>query len=360
MFELIRKWYERHFSDPQAVMMAWLILVVLGLVWLVGGILAPVLTAVVAAYLLEGVVTMMNRYHIPRGVAATIVLIVFIVFVLLLLFGLLPMLSRQVSQLVFELPRMLGKGQQLLMLLPEQYPQLFTEAQVIQVSNSIREQVVDWGQSLLSMSLANVVNILAFSVYAVLVPLMVFFTLKDKPAILHWFSHFVPPNNDLSNRVWAEVDIKIANYIRGKFIEILIVGFVSYITFALMGLNYALLLGFLVGVSVIVPFIGAVAVTVPVALIGFFQWGLEPTLGYLMLAYLVIQILDGNVLVPILFSEVVNLHPLAIIVAVLFFGGIWGILGVFFAIPLATFVQAILNSWPSIHHYQNNMLNQEE
>ena len=55
---------------------------------------------------------------------------------------------------------------------------------------------------------------------------------------------------------------------------------------------------------------------------------------------------DGNVLVPILFSEAVNLHPVAIITAVLFFGGIWGFWGVFFAIPLATLVHAVINAWP--------------
>ena len=88
--------------------------------------------------------------------------------------------------------------------------------------------------------------------------------------------------------------------------------------------------------------------TIPIALIAFFQWGLTAQFGYLLLAYQVIQILDGNVLVPVLFSEVVNIHPLAIIIAVVFFGGIWGIWGVFFAIPLATVVQAILNTWPKI------------
>ena len=52
-------------------------------------------------------------------------------------------------------------------------------------------------------------------------------------------------------------------------------------------------------------------------------------------------------LVPLLFSEAVNLHPVAIILAVLFFGGIWGLWGVFFAIPLATLIKAIINAWPS-------------
>ncbi|WP_455198956.1 AI-2E family transporter, partial [Kaarinaea lacus] len=125
-----------------------------------------------------------------------------------------------------------------------------------------------------------------------------------------------------------------------------LVGATTYIAFVMMGLNYAALLGALVGLSVIIPYIGAVVVTIPVALIAFFQWGWGSEFAYLMVAYGIIQALDGNVVVPLLFSEAVNLHPVAIIVAVLLFGGLWGFWGVFFAIPLATLVKAVLNAWP--------------
>ncbi len=134
-------------------------------------------------------------------------------------------------------------------------------------------------------------------------------------------------------QVWAEMNQQIANYIRGKVIEIVITGAVTYIAFAYLGLNYAALLALLVGLSVVVPYIGAVVVSVPVAMIAFFQWGWSDQFIYLMAAHAIIQALDGNVLVPLLFSEAVNLHPVAIICAVLLFGGLWGFWGVFFAIP---------------------------
>ena len=143
------------------------------------------------------------------------------------------------------------------------------------------------------------------------------------------------------------MDDQMANYVRGKVVEIIIVGGISYFCFAWLGLNYAALLGLLVGLSVIIPYIGAILVTIPVAAVGFIQWGLYESFYYLMAAYVVIQVLDGNVLVPLLFSEAVNLHPIAIILAVIFFGGIWGVPGVFFAIPLATLVKAVINAWPS-------------
>ncbi|HDL08711.1 MAG TPA: AI-2E family transporter, partial [Desulfobacteraceae bacterium] len=133
---------------------------------------------------------------------------------------------------------------------------------------------------------------------------------------------------------------------RGKFWEILFVGVVSYAAFHMLGLQFAMLNGFLAGLSVLVPYVGVTVVFFPIALMGYFQFGWSSEFLYVVLAYLIIQILDGNLLAPLLLSEVVNLHPIAIIVAVLVFGGLWGFLGVFFAIPLATLVQAILRSWP--------------
>ena len=183
-------------------------------------------------------------------------------------------------------------------------------------------------------------------VYLILVPLMIFFFLKDKKIVMEWVTNFLPKERHLVNEVWVEMDAQIGNYVRGKFNEILIVGAASYIAFVILGLNYAFLLAMIVGLSVLIPYIGAAIVTLPVALVGYFQWGLSSDFTWLMISYFVIQFLDGNVLVPILFSEAVNLHPLAIIVAILVFGGLWGFWGVFFAIPLATLVKALINVWP--------------
>jgi putative permease len=174
--------------------------------------------------------------------------------------------------------------------------------------------------------------------------------MKDKTELVRWVGNFLPRNRPLMSTIWHEMDDQIANYIRGKVVEIIIVGSVAYLIFVIFGINYALLLSVLVGLSVMVPYIGALSVTIPVAAVAYVQWGIGGEFYTLMLAYLILQVLDGNVLVPVIFSEAVNLHPVAIIAAVLFFGGIWGMAGVFFAIPLATLIKAIINAWPSRVH----------
>jgi putative permease len=347
MIEVFQEWYRRFFPEPQVLSFALLLLAGLLLLVYFGGILAPVLAAVVIAYILDGGVDLLERWRVPRTLAAIIVFVVFLALVMLALVGLGPLLSQQITQFFAELPKMLAQGQQALLHLPEQYPNLISADQVRDILAAIQSELASFGQRVLRFSAASVVGIITIMVYFVLVPLMVFFFLKDKHSIMGWMAGFLPTERQLARDVWHEVNSKIASYIRGKFWEILIVWVVTYVTFKLLGLNYAMLLAFLVGISVIVPYVGAAVVTIPVAFIAYFQWGLTSEFAYVVLAYGIIQFLDGNLLVPLLFSEVVNLHPVAIIVAVLVFGGLWGLWGVFFAIPLATLVNAVIKSWPT-------------
>ncbi len=314
-----------------------------------GRIMAPVLASVVIAYLLEGLVAFFERRHIPRLAAVLIVFLTFITFLFFMLFWLLPKLSYQIGQVVSELPAMFGRGQRQLMHLPEKYPDFISQEQVVALVRFLQMELGRMGQRLLGFSIASVRGLATFLVYLVLLPLMVFFFLKDKDPILQWITRFLPDNRDLTDRVWHNVDRQIGNYIRGKFWEILIIWTVTYLVFFFVGLRYAMLVGLIVGLSVLVPYIGVTVTTLPVALMGFLQWGFSSQLATLLVAYGIIQLLDGNLLAPLLLSEVVNLHPVAIITSVLIFGGIWGFWGVFFAIPLATLVETVLSSWPSIN-----------
>ncbi|MCG6867054.1 MAG: AI-2E family transporter [Thiogranum sp.] len=343
---VIRGWFARIFSDPQAVILALLLVIGFLVILTMGQLLTPVLAALVLAYLLDGVAFALQQRGVPRIVAVSTVFLLFIVFLAFALLALLPRLSYQLTQLVNQLPSIVGKGQEVIMRLPSRYPDLISQAQVQDIINAIRVELAGLGQRVVSMSVASVVGVITLLVYLILVPVLVFFFLKDKHRIIDWASNYLPRERSLSASVWHEVNGQIANYVRGKIWEILIVGTVSYITFLFMGLQYAVLLATLVGLSVVIPYIGAAAVTLPIAAIGFFQWGWSPEFWYILVAYGVIQALDGNVLVPLLFSEVVNLHPVAIIIAVLVFGGLWGFWGVFFAIPLATLVKAVLRVWP--------------
>ncbi len=345
MLELFREWKDRHFSDPQQVILGMMLLVGAALVYFLGNLLAPVFISIIIAYLLDGMVGLLQRFRLPRLAAVCVVFIVFMAGMIVMILWLLPLTVKQVSQLVQQLPGMLATIQSRLLQLPTKYPEMISENHVRQVMEFLNAGISTLGRRVLTLSLASVVGLLHLVVYLVLVPFMVFFLLKDKYAILAWGRRFLPDNMDLTESVWQEANVQVTNYIRGKGWELLIIWGVSYIVFSALGLQFSLLLSLFVGLSVIIPYIGVTVMGFVMALVAFIQWGWTGDFASAMVAYAVIQILDGNLLAPLLLSGVVNLHPVAIVVAVLLFGGLWGLWGLFFAIPLATLANAVIKAW---------------
>jgi putative permease len=347
MRKLLRDFYDRYFHDEESIILIILLVVGLAVLLLLGGVLAPLIAAIIIAYLMQGLVEILLRYGLSPRLSFASVYTVFVGLFLLLLLYLIPRVFNQLRRLVDELPNLLNQAQSAMMLLPENYPSVFTEQQVRQFMAGIGGELGSFGQTVLQYSLASLPSIFSWIIFIVLVPILVFFVMKDRDQLILWAGNFLPRNRPLMRRIWQEMDQQISNYVRGKVLEIIVVGVVAYILFLVLGINYALLLSVLIGLSVIVPYIGATVVTVPVAAVAYVQWGIGGEFYTTLIAYMILQIIDGNVLVPVIFSEAVNLHPVAIIAAVLVFGGLWGLAGVFFAIPLATFIKAIINAWPS-------------
>ena len=344
--EVIGNWINRYFSNEEAIYLVVLLVAGLLVLLLLGDVLAPVLTGLVLAFLLQGLVNVLRRWGVPATAAVYVTFLLFLSGLVALVLFVVPLAWQQLKSLAIALPDLISRLGEVTRELTASFPDIIPEGQVSLWFDGATGQLGNLSAAALQGLVTNVPSLVALLIYLVLVPISVFFFLKDGRRLLGWFRSLLPANRSLIDRVGDEMNMQLANYVRGKFIEILIVGFVTYVTFSLLGLNYSLLLGVLVGVSVLIPFVGAAVVTIPVLLVAIIQFGWSWELAYVMAAYGVIQALDGNVLVPLLFSEAVDLHPIAIIVAVLAFGGLWGMWGVFFAIPLATLVKAIYNAWP--------------
>lgn len=346
MNAVFKTWVERYFSDEEAVVLLLILIIGFAAVILLGKMLAPFFTALIFAFLLQGVVSWLERRGLPRLLSVLLVFLIFIGALLALALVVMPLVWNQMIELVREAPRMFASVQDWLDDLQARYPTLITPDQIQEWIATAGREATQLGQRALTLSLASLGNLLGLIIYLVLVPILVFFLLKDREPLTRFTLSLLPQKRTLMTGIWDEMDDQIANYVRGKVIEIIIVGSAAYVTFWFFGLPYTALLGLTVGLSVLVPYIGAAVATIPVAAVAGFHFGIGEEFVYVIVAYGVLQALDGNVLVPILFSEAVNLHPVSIILAVLFFGGIWGFWGVFFAIPLATLMKALVRAWP--------------
>jgi putative permease len=341
MQSLFSKFIKRFFSNEESIYFAILIIFSFLFIILFGNVLLPVIISVVIAFLLNGLLRTLLKMQISQRVALPVTLVIFFGFYLSL-FTALPSLGTQINNLLQNLPSIVSSFQSTLVEMNNYFSKEDIDLIFANLSNQIN--------SLLSSALGQLAGTISLMfnaiLYAIMIPLMVFFFLKDKDDLLPIAGSILPKENGFMQSVFSEMNDQLFNYVTGKFLEMIIVASFSYALFAILGLPYAVLIAILVGLSVIIPIFGAILVTIPVVLIGLYEWGLTENFYWLLSLYLLIQVLDGNVLVPILFSNRNNLHPVVIIISVLFFGGIWGFCGLFFAIPLATFIKAIINSWP--------------
>jgi putative permease len=350
VIKVFKTWIERYLSDPEAILLLVILLGGLGIILTFGDILMPVFVSIAITILLQWWIDLLQKYKCSYSFAYWLMYLVFISFFLTALFVLLPLLWKQCVNLITELPNLLLAGKKALLEFVADKHDYISKDYVDEVMSSGMDEVQAWGKKAISVSISSIPAFLTWIVYIILVPMLVFFFLKDHNKIIQWFIGFLPEKRGLIRKVWYEMNQQMGNYVRGKITEIFIVGVLTYLIFVYFKLRYAALLAFLVGLSVVIPYVGIVVATIPVLLVGYLQWGLTGGLSgefaLMLYAYSFLQMLDGAILVPLLFSEAVNLHPIAIVIAILFFGSMWGFWGVFFAIPLATLVKAVMYAWP--------------
>jgi putative permease len=303
--------------------------------------------SIVVAYLLVGMQKKIQSYDVSANVALIITFSVFIITGAALLIWLVPLLYIQLQAFILDVPNLINNFLDFISGLPAKFPDLVSSEQISIFFQAVSEEVSAIAQNIVKSSISGIQSAITFLLYIILFPILVYFFLFDRKNIIEGFIKIIPGKREMLTNIWAEMDIQLSNYVRGKTIEIFIVGIAAAIIFASLGLKYSALLSVLVGLSVIIPYVGAFLVTIPIVVVGLLQFGLGTEFYLLIGLYLLLQALDGNLLVPIIFSETVKLHPVVIILAVFIFGSMFGFWGVFFSIPIATFIKAVWNAWPS-------------
>ena len=346
MLEELNNLFKKIFSNEETLIFALLLCIGFLIIFFLGNILTPFLMSLIFAYLLIGMQKRLEAYGLNSTVALIFTYSFFLLIGIALMVWLVPLVYQQLQSLVLEIPKWVKTFTVFIQTVPENYPDLVSSDQITTFLQSLSGQITAISEEFLKASIAGIQNTVTIAINLILLPILVFFFLFDRDSIISSFLKILPKERAMLQNVWVEMDDQLSNYARGKAIEIVIVGLAAAIIFLYFDLQYIALLSVLVGFSVLIPFLGAFLVTIPVAIIGLLQFGLSFDFWLLIGAYLVLQILDGNLLVPLLFSDAVKLHPVIIMLAVFVFGALFGFWGVFFAIPIATLIKAIWNSWP--------------
>lgn len=346
MLEEINNLFKKIFSNEETLVFSVLLISAFLIMFFLGSILTPFLISIIFAYLLIGMQSRFESLGIKSSIALFLTYSTFLLLGITLMVWLAPLVYQQMQAIVLEVPKWLNSFILFAQDIPAKYPDLVSSDQITVFLESLSGQITTLSQDFVKASITGIQNTATIAINLILLPILVFFFLCDRESIISGFLSILPKERRMLKNVWAEMDEQLSNYARGKAIEIVIVGTAAAIIFMYFDLEYVALLSVLVGFSVLIPFLGAFIVTIPVAAVGLLQFNLTFEFWLLMGSYLALQVLDGNLLVPILFSDAVKLHPVVIILAVFVFGGLFGFWGVFFAIPIATLIKAIWNAWP--------------
>lgn len=348
MFDQINKLFNKLFNNEESLIFSLLILTFLLVLYFFGGLLTPFIISLIFAYLLIGLTKNLIKYGLTELVSLIISYVIFLLSSIGFLIWLIPLIFQQTQAFFIEVPIWLNNFRSFIENLVQSNQELVSSDQISSFFTEFIGRLSSISQGVLDASISGIQDTLVFSIYLIMIPVLVFFFLFDKERIVKGFLMLLPKKRAMLSEVWIEMDDQLSNYVWGKGVEILIVGFAAAVIFGIMGLNYTALLSIIVGVSVLIPYVGAFLATIPVVIVAFLQFGIGFDLYMIVGLYLLLQALDGYLLVPILFSDAVKLHPVVIMLAVFVFGGIFGFWGAFFSIPLATFIKAVWNSWPSI------------
>lgn len=296
----------------------------------------------IIAYLLYKLEKIFINFGITINTSFIITYMLFFTFFVLLFLSLIPIVFKQLVILFNDLPFIIQKIRIIMYKLIKEYPSIFPKEQTNILFSNVILYVQSIGKTVISTSLLSIIIIIKWIVYFFFIPILIFFFLKDHLKIADTFNIVMPEKTEFWKNIWNTSYKQINNYIRGKFIEIIIISIANYILFSYYNLVYYNLLAIIVGLSVIIPYVGTIVVSIPLIFIAGIQLGLSNDFFYLISFYLIIQFLDGNLLVPILFSEAVNLHPITIIMSIIVLGSLFKIYGLFFAIPIAIIIKSII------------------
>lgn len=178
---------------------------------------------------------------------------------------------------------------------------------------------------------------------ALTVFVIAFYWLSERPVIKRVIFSFIKEEKRSRGRqLWDSVEDKLGSWVRGQIVLMLFIFLMGLIGYTVMGLRFALALAVFAGIAELVPLVGPYIGGAPAILIALMQ---SPTLAIVVAVYIVvIQLIEGNILVPRIMEKAVGVSPLTVIVGILIGSTLYGILGALLAVPIAAAIQVIFNN----------------
>lgn len=317
----------------------------------VGSIILPFLIASFIAYLLHPLVKWMYNQHIHKAIAILLIYLLFLSSTTYGIYLLYPKIIVQLRDLSDQLPIYTQMYENIMRNIDDS-----TATLPIPIHESI-EQLIMKIELAVEQSIGRVIGgltkLVDFIFVLMLIPVLVFYYLKDFTTIKQTIRKLIPKKYRPS--VYAlgkSIDDRLGKYIRGQFIISLFVMIASFAAYKIIGIEYALLLAISMGIANIIPYFGPIIGAVPAVLIT--ATTSVHLVWFVLLSIVLIQVIESNLLSPYILGKSVRIHPIVIIFSLVVGGKVFGIIGMMLAVPVLAVILAIIHHSKTVIYQSND------
>lgn len=291
--------------------------------------------AILIAMIFNPLVSILERHRLQRGIAVLIVLGLAAFLIGLGISVLVPTIASQMKAIAQSVNQ--EKINLILMEIQRSLGELFPFFD----SGNFAAKLSEFISSLFFSSIDNISNIVSqifsFLAIAVIVPFMTYFILKDNKRIIKGIINVMPNRYfEMSYSVLHQISLQLGRFVRGWIFDAFIVGVLSTIGLAVLGIQNSITIGIVAGIGHLIPYFGPIVGGLPAVLISIIQFGDLSMLPSIVIMFLIVYTLDNGFIQPNIFSKSVDLHPLAIIILIILGSKVLGVLGMLLAVPIAT------------------------
>ena len=311
---------------------------------IVSTIITPLVISFILYYLLSPIVDSLEKRGVKRLITIIVIYLVVIGLLSWLVIWLFPILQQQFNELVDSIPQLFNTVIDYLrnavnnISLNAEQRQAFDEG--LSSFEDINMMIIDY----LSDGFSGVTNIISsvtnVFVIILIVPVILFFFLKDGSIFIKGFMDKIPPGRraDIS-AILKAIDSQVGSYIKGQIIIALVNGILMFIGFSIIGLNYSGILAVAGGILSFIPYLGPTLTFIPAAIIALTDsfW----MVGKLAIVWGVIQFTEGNLIEPNILGSRLNVHPVSIIFILLVMGELLGLVGMILGVPIYAILKVL-------------------
>lgn len=338
---LIGEWAKRYRRLLGAAFLLALLAVIL---WQVRAVLPPFVLAGILSYVISPVLNLLMRKGFSRGAALGLIYLVVFLAVVVAVGGLVPVIITELSRLTEFLPGFFLQVQDWAIGLQQRYSQVQLPPPVRQAVDDMILSVQSQALGIIGRAAQGILGIFGAAFGLVLAPLLSFYLLRDIHRLRAGFGRLIPRSERRTSlQLLSDIDRVLSGFVRGQLTVALIVGALTALALALLGIRFSVILGIFAGLTNLIPYFGAPIAAVPILAVASASSSLH--LLWAAIAMVLIQQLESQVISPRIIGRSVGLHPLAVVFALLV-GFQWhGVVGVLVAVPVAGVIRVLADYW---------------